>query len=55
MFKIFEKKQKIYISPENIVAISWADLIFLIYYLKESLVFNYNINFINLINNYFEE
>jgi hypothetical protein len=47
MFKIFEKKRGIYISPANIVAVSWADLIFLIYYLKESLVFYYKINFIN--------
>jgi len=39
--KIFEKKKGIYISPENIVAISLAVLIFLIYYLKESFGFNF--------------
>jgi hypothetical protein len=39
--RIFEKKKGIYISPENIVAISWTALIFLIYYLKESFGFNF--------------
>jgi hypothetical protein len=38
---IFEKKKGIYISPENIVAIFWTALIFLIYYLKESFEFNF--------------
>ena len=32
--KIFEKKKGIYISPENIIVISWVILISIIYYLK---------------------
>jgi hypothetical protein len=39
--KIFEKKKGIYISPENIVAISWTIIIFLIYYLKSTYEFNF--------------
>ena len=39
--KIFEKKKGIYISPENIVAISWTIIIFLIYYLKATYEFNF--------------
>ncbi|PWG04040.1 hypothetical protein [Polaribacter aquimarinus] len=39
--KIFKKKKGIYISTENIIAVSWTILIFLIYYLKESYEFNF--------------
>ena len=39
--KIFEKKKGFYISPENIIAISWTILIFLIYYLKTTYEFNF--------------
>jgi len=39
--KIFEKKKGIYLSPENILALSWTALIFLIYYLKASHEFNF--------------
>ncbi|UAM97814.1 hypothetical protein K8354_16210 [Polaribacter litorisediminis] len=39
--KIFEKKKGIHISPENIVAISWTIVIFLIYFLKATYEFNF--------------
>lgn len=39
--KLFEKKKGIYISPENILAISLIVLICLIYFLKESYKFNF--------------
>ena len=39
---LFREKKGIYISPENIIAISWFALIILIYYLKESFEFNFN-------------
>ena len=38
---LFREKKGIYISPENIVAISWTVLIFLIYYLKHSFGYNF--------------
>jgi|TARA_R100000479_G_scaffold176508_1_gene131575 hypothetical protein len=40
--RLFEKKKGIYISPENILAILLAALIFLIYYLIESYEFNFD-------------
>ncbi len=40
--EIFEKRKGIYISPENIIAISWTILIFLIHYLKHSFEFYFN-------------
>jgi hypothetical protein len=39
--EIFEKKKGINISTENIIAIYWTILIFLIYYLKESFEFDF--------------
>ena len=38
---LFREKKGINISPENIVAISWTALIFLIYYLKHSFEFDF--------------
>jgi len=38
---LFREKKGIYISPENIVAISWTALIFIIYYLKHSFDYNF--------------
>ncbi|APG64185.1 hypothetical protein LPB136_01850 [Tenacibaculum todarodis] len=38
---LFKEKKGIYISLENIIAISWAALIFLIYYLKQSYDFDF--------------
>lgn len=40
--QLFKKKKGVYISPENIIALSWTALIFLVYYLKTSFGFVFN-------------
>ncbi|PQJ21000.1 hypothetical protein [Tenacibaculum sp. SG-28] len=38
---LFKEKKGFYISPENIVAIVWLGIIFLLYYLKNSFGYDF--------------
>ncbi|WP_299435728.1 hypothetical protein [uncultured Maribacter sp.] len=40
--KIFKKRKGVYISPENLVAIFWTGLVFLMAYLKQSYEYDFN-------------